>query len=136
MLSSTTSQEPGKARSRRPYTGHTRYITCLTLPPPLITANPASASSTVRIRKCNCSTCHKMSFFHVRLQSSPQDFHLLSPLSPATELNDYTCFKGNIHWYFCGRCGVPCFAFSGQGEVREVEVEGKNVTAWTPTREG
>jgi len=31
---------------------------------------------------------------------------------------------------------VPCFAFSGQGEVREVEVEGKKVTAWTPTREG
>ncbi len=31
---------------------------------------------------------------------------------------------------------MRCFAFSGQGEVREVEVEGKKMTAWTPKREG
>jgi hypothetical protein len=78
-----------------------------------------------------------MSFFHVRLQSSPNDFALLSPLSPSTELLDYTCFEERIHWYFCGKCGVRCFAFSGEGEVRDVlGVDGKEVKAWTCKQEG
>lgn len=78
-----------------------------------------------------------MSFFHVRLQSSPHDFQLLSPLSPAQDLLDYTCFAGRIHWYFCGKCGVRCFAFNGESEVRDVlDMQGKEVRAWTPRRDG
>jgi hypothetical protein len=73
-----------------------------------------------------------MSFFHVRLPDPLNDFRLLCPLDPATELADYTCFKARIHWYFCPKCGVRCFAFMGEGEVREVEVAGERVKAWAP----
>ncbi|OBT82478.1 hypothetical protein VE02_08158 [Pseudogymnoascus sp. 03VT05] len=134
---STTTISPG----RRPYTGschcgHTKYITYLTLPPPIISANPPSPSSTIRIRKCNCSTCQKMSYFHVRLMDEPNDFLLLSPLNPTEGgLSDYTCFKRAIHWYFCSKCGVRCFAFAGEGVVREVEVEGEVQKVWTPDPE-
>lgn len=111
------------------------YIVYLTLPPPLIDAQPPSPSSTVRIRKCNCSTCHKMAFFHVRPMDSPNDFQLLSPSDPAL-LSDYTCFGGNIHWYFCPKCGVRCFAFNGQSEIKEAEVNGEKRKIWAPKAEG
>lgn len=112
---------------RRPYRGschcgHIKYIVFLTLPPAAVTIK-ASPESTVRIRKCNCSTCHKMGFFHVRLQDSPNDFVLLSPVDPETQLLDYTCFDKRIHWYFCGKCGVRCFAFAGEGEISEVDLD-------------
>jgi hypothetical protein len=127
--------------TRRPYhgschCGHTKYIAYITLPPPIISATPPSPSSTVRIRKCNCSTCHKMSIFHLRLMDSPEDFQLLSPLDPATELRDYMCFKKIAHWYFCGTCGVRCFGFVGQSELKEVEVDGQKRTVWAPKKEG
>lgn len=56
-------------------------------------------------------------------------------------LKDYTCFKGRIHWYFCSKCGVRCFAFMGEGEIRDVVytgIEGKDekVRGWMPKREG
>lgn len=103
----------------------------LTLPPPLIDANPPSHSSTVRIRKCNCSTCHKMGFFHVRPMDPPNDFQLLSPSDPS-QLGDYTCYSKRIHWYFCSKCGVRCFSFSGDGETSEAEVDGETRKVWAP----
>jgi len=66
-----------------------------------------------------------MNFVHVRLLNEPEDFLLLSPSNPFEGLLDYTCFQARIHWFFCGTCGVRCFAFSGEGEVREVEIEGE-----------
>ncbi|KAL3422953.1 hypothetical protein PVAG01_04701 [Phlyctema vagabunda] len=125
---------------RRPYhgschCGKTRYIAYLTLPPTVIDSH-ATATSTVRIRKCNCSTCHKAGIFHVRLQDSPNDFVLLSPLNPEEALSDYRCFEAKTHWYFCGDCGVRCFAFRGEAEVREQDVEGELKQIWAPKREG
>jgi hypothetical protein len=81
-----------------------------------------------------------MGFFHVRLISPPDDFMLLSPLNPTEGgLLDYTCFDKKIHWYFCGTCGVRCFAVTGEGEVREVtglEGEDKKTQAWVLKKEG
>ncbi|KAF2425736.1 hypothetical protein EJ08DRAFT_722668 [Tothia fuscella] len=93
--------EESQTPDRRPYTGSChcgdiRYILYLTLPPTSLVLPARSSSniskSSVRIRKCNCSTCHKMSFFHVRVPNAPQDFMLLSPIDPMKELGDYTCF--------------------------------------------
>ena len=126
--------------TRRPYRGschcgHIKYIVYLTLPPPFIHANPPIATSTVRLRKCNCSTCHKMGYFHVRPMDSPNDFQLLSPSDPS-ELSDYTCFEKVVHWYFCGKCGVHCFSFNGASEVKEAEVDGEKMKIWAPKAEG
>jgi hypothetical protein len=85
-----------------------------------------------------------MDFFHVRVPDSPGDFILLSPLPPEKELGDYTCNDGNIRWYFCKSCGVRCFAFWGQGEVTELDVEawkggdekGEVREVWRAKREG
>ena len=50
---------------------------------------------------------------------------------------DYTCFDEEIHFYFCGTCGVRCFSFVGEGEIKEidddddgVEVQGKKTEVW------
>lgn len=107
----------------------------LTLPPPLIDANPAVLSSTVRLRKCNCTTCHKMAYFQVRPMDSPNDFQLLSPPDPSY-LSDYTCGDHWIHWYFCPRCGVRCFSFNGDSEIRKSEVDGGTRKVWAPKVEG
>lgn len=69
--------------------------------------------------------------------NSPDDFLLFSPLNPTEGgLNDYTCFEGRVHWYFCSKCAVRCFAFSGEGEVRDVEMDGEMHKVWTARREG
>lgn len=77
-----------------------------------------------------------MSFFHLRLISSPDDFLLLSPLLPSEELGDYTCFEANIHWYFCRKCAVRCFAFAGESEVSEREIDGVKTKVWSAKKEG
>ncbi|KAH8676428.1 hypothetical protein BGZ60DRAFT_504040 [Tricladium varicosporioides] len=134
--------------TRHPYhgschCGHTKYIVYLTLPPLLVDPKAANSNptSSIRIRKCNCSTCHKMSSFHIRLMDAPNDFLLLSPLNPESGgLADYTCGDGEIHFYFCPKCGVRCFTFYGESEVRELEVEVRGEVemrrVWTPKREG
>jgi hypothetical protein len=40
-------------------------------------------------------------------------FMLLPPPGPMKELSDYTCSDGDIHFLFCGKCGVRCLAFAG-----------------------
>jgi hypothetical protein len=82
-----------------------------------------------------------MSIFHVRLMDSPSDFLLLNPLDPSSAnsgLTDYVCSgEGKkLHFYFCGICGVRCFAFWGKGVRRNVEIEGVGTEVWTPDPEG
>ena len=126
--------------TRRLYYGscHCRnvsYVTYLTLPPVADPNEPINSGT--HIYKCNCSTCTKMSIFHVRLIDAPGDFMLLSPLNPTSGgLKDYQCFIKNAHWYFCGTCGVRCFTVAGEGEVREIEIEGEKKQAWMMKREG
>lgn len=51
-------------------------------------------------------------------------------------LLDYTCFDKQIHWYFCSICGVRCFDFTGKSELITTTLEGKEVRAWKPKKEG
>jgi hypothetical protein len=126
---------------RRPYTrschcGNTQYIVYLTLPPIVDTAAPRGSS--VRIYKCNCSTCQKMGLFHVRPINPATDFVVLSPLAAHTEatkndgylglgglgaLGEYRCNDGLTNWTFCKGCGVRCFSFTGEGEIGELGID-------------
>ena len=143
MESGTSGLE--KTPIRRPYfgschCGHTKYVVYLTLPPESLDVHPA-ASSTIRIRKCNCSSCHKTGFFNVRLKDSPNDFLLLSPLNPHDGgLSNYKCSDKIVDWFFCGNCGVRCFCLWGEGEVVHIDLEkwlgkeseGKKTKVWKP----
>jgi hypothetical protein len=51
-------------------------------------------------------------------------------------LLDYLCVDEIIHWYFCSVCGVRCFGFTGDNEVVEVNIGGKEVKAWKAKSEG
>jgi hypothetical protein len=144
---------------RRPYTGSchcgfTKYIIYLTFPPTLLSGQTstviAKQHKSIRLRKCNCTVCHKMfvspkpvkitginsrgrGFFHVRVHDPAEAFTLLSPLDPLKELSDYTCGDGDIHFFFCGKCGVRCFAFCGEGEIVERDIDGdEKKKVWKP----
>jgi len=116
-----------------------QYLIYLELPPATLSGSTRTADlkqPTVRIRKCNCSTCHKIGFFHVRVPYAPDDFVLLSPLDPLNELGDYLVYDKRIHWLFCKTCAVRCFAFAGEGEVVEKDVLGEKKRVWVPKRSG
>jgi hypothetical protein len=132
------SSNPSSPPTRRPYhgscqCGHTRYIAYLTFPPGRQPGSPG-----IHIYKCNCTTCQKMSYFHLRLDDAPGDFHLLNPLNPATGgLGDYRCASKKASWFFCPNCGVRCFTVrDAEGEVREIETEEGKVQAWGVKRKG
>jgi hypothetical protein len=138
------------APSRRPYhgschCGHTRYVCYLRLPPSDLSAD--APIDTVQIKKCNCTTCHKFGFVHIRLEDAPNDFVLLSPTDPFTQLSDYQCASGLAHFFFCGTCGVRTFIFGlyvEQGEKVQIDLEawlgqesqGKMTEVWRPKKEG
>ncbi|KAK3935065.1 hypothetical protein QBC46DRAFT_398415 [Diplogelasinospora grovesii] len=132
---------PGPAR--KPYTGSchcgaVRYIVYLTLPlQQLNLSDPPSATDPPQVvYRCNCTTCQKTGVLHLRLRSAPDDFALLAPLGPLSELADYSCFAGDLHWLFCRACGVRCFTFMGRGEIVEGVLPGYNTTpAKHPDRE-
>jgi hypothetical protein len=114
---------------RRPYFGScycrfTRYIAWLTLPatPPYTHAKPFPQL----IRKCNCTSCHKLGFFHVRLADAPRDFALLSPADPFKDLSDYVSPEGN-HMFFCPKCGVRCFFIYGPSETVALDLAAEGV---------
>lgn len=44
----------------------------------------------------------------------------------------YTGFVKSAHWYFCDICEVRNCFFAGQGEVKEVVIEGEKKEAWLP----
>ncbi|TGO11363.1 hypothetical protein BTUL_0111g00130 [Botrytis tulipae] len=129
--------------TRKPYHGSChcgliRFVIFMSLPPPVIEATP-SANTTVRLRKCNCTTCHKMGLFHIRLPDSPNDFMLLSPTGMPHEqggwqdqgMKNYQCFDKELDWWFCGICGVRPFATGlnfQNGETRKVNLKELGVT--------
>jgi hypothetical protein len=128
----------------------------LTLPasPPYINGRGADGTlaPSQNMRQCNCTVCHKMGFFHVRTADAPRDFALLAPLDPMRELGDYTANSHGMHWLFCRRCGVRCFAIEGEGGVVERDLvrdgvvdlararvgegEGSAVKVWAVREEG
>jgi hypothetical protein len=91
-----------------------QYIVFLWLPHPFSSTNPPRPVDQ-EIYRCNCSTCHKMNFFHVN--PNPRDFLLLSPLDPDQGLSTYQCNDKSNKYYFCPRCGVRCFTFGGVSEI-------------------
>lgn len=125
--------------TRRIFTGSchcqkTRFTVALTVPPPEPLLE-RTATPLQRLYRCNCTVCHKAGLIHVRPPHPSSDFRLLSPLSPSTELGDYTCNGNRIHWFFCKTCGVRCFSFAGEGEVVEEE-EGGGKSFWRVKKEG
>ena len=54
--------------------------------------------------KCNCSICRLARAWFAR--ASAEDFRLLSG---AEDLTDYRFDTGQVHHYFCRRCGVRAF---------------------------
>ncbi|KAF4126031.1 hypothetical protein GMORB2_1277 [Geosmithia morbida] len=144
MTDSTTT------RKRHAFTGSCHcgdiwYIAHLNFPhdpPPYPRAGEA-------LYRCNCTICHKAGLFHVRLDSAPDDFLLLSPLDPFKNLGDYQCGQKILHFFFCRTCGVRCFTFLGEGENVDVNLDavlGKKgeqgetgtttVKAWRPKKDG
>ncbi|ESZ93481.1 hypothetical protein SBOR_6130 [Sclerotinia borealis F-4128] len=125
--------------TRKPFHGSChcgliRFVIFMTLPPPLIHASPTS-TSTIRLRKCNCTTCHKMGLFHIRLPDAPNDFMLLNPTGMPHEkggwedqgMKSYRCFDQVSDWWFCGTCGVRPFVTGLDlkgGEMRKVDLRG------------
>jgi len=63
-------------------------------------------------RKCNCSFCTKTRFW--KTFASTADFRLLAG---ADCLTDYQFGEGNVHHYFCSRCGVRPFARTETGDA-------------------
>lgn len=150
--------------TRRPYTGSchcgaTRYIIFLTLPHAPAPVQPGQQRSPKGVQnfyRCNCTLCHKAGLLHVRPLSPTDDFLLLTPLNPYTEMSDYTVAGlpyPPSHWLFCKGCGMRCVSVRGAGGVATLDVdeaglgpvadrlreaglvgpEGK-VTAWRPEK--
>ena len=101
--------------------GLTQYIVFLTLPHPFSSSHPPQQIDQ-EVYRCNCSTCYKMSFFHVHPANPRDDFMLLSPLDPDHELSTYQCHDKKRKFYFCPKCGVRCFTFTGVGETDVVDL--------------
>ncbi|CAI6292540.1 unnamed protein product [Periconia digitata] len=119
--------------------GAVTYSLKLTFPP---IHNPAAINS-IRIYKCNCSTCQKMGFFHCRPINISDDFILKSPAT-IEELGDYRTFSKKQSWYFCKDCGVRVFGHGGKWEQTEVDVgewsgkekDGKTEKVWFSKPDG
>lgn len=144
--------------SRKPFhgschCGETKYIVFLTLPhqPPPDEAPLPGESGEPRehqeIYRCNCTVCHKSGHFHIRLPWAPEDFLLLAPEDPLTNLGDYRPNQGNKSWFFCKSCGVRCFLFQGEGDSVETDLDALEVVSrdgskmgthavWKPKAEG
>ena len=154
----SSTDEPARAATalsptfvRRPYYGschckNVKYVTWIHLPEGGSSAEslasdqpvPKFADTDVKkfieatgqeIYKCNCTTCHKLGHFHLRLADSPRDFLLLRPLAEPGQsdsgLTPYVIPKGNTKWYFCSRCGTRLFSIRGEFE----RVDGVKVPA-------
>ncbi|KUJ15311.1 DUF636 domain-containing protein [Mollisia scopiformis] len=105
--------------------GFTQYIVFLILPHPFSSSHPPPPHTGQEVYRCNCRTCYKMNFFHVHPAHPRDDFMLLSPLDPDRDLSTYFCCEKKRKFYFCPKCGVRCFTFSGVGETTVVDVPGE-----------
>jgi hypothetical protein len=76
----------------------------------------------IRLYKCNCSTCQKMGYFHCRPIAPADDFILTSPAT-IEELGEYRAVTMRTAWYFCKECGVRIVAVAGVWEQVELDVE-------------
>lgn len=116
--------EPRRPLHGSCHCGHMKYVLFVSMPPAVALEQQPDIvkQSRVRFYKCNCSTCHKTGFFHMRLPDPPNDFFLLSP-TDTKELSDYTCFDHELHWLFCKNCGVRCFIVQGEGKTEEVDLQ-------------
>ncbi|KAF2818411.1 hypothetical protein CC86DRAFT_157126 [Ophiobolus disseminans] len=97
--------------------GAVQYQVKLKFPP---VHDPSAAS--IHIYKCNCTTCHKMGYFHLRPINPAEDYILTSPTS-VDELGDYRCFAEKHGWYFCKKCGVRFLGLGGSWEQVELDIE-------------
>jgi hypothetical protein len=97
--------------------GAIQYLVKLKFPP-----NLDPRGNSVRIYKCNCTTCHKMGYFHCRPTDPVDNFILTSPTNPA-DFGNYQCSRKVTSWYFCKTCGVRVVAMKGTWEEIEVDVE-------------
>lgn len=134
-------------RARRPFTaschcGATRFVVFLTLPH-AVPADPLSGAQD--FYKCNCTVCQKSGIFHVRLDSSPDDLLILSPLDPYSDMGDYRSGDKALHGLFCKTCAVRCFIVQGEGETVDVDLgevgvaghePGRPVKAWKLKKDG
>ncbi|KAI8941767.1 hypothetical protein NX059_002970 [Plenodomus lindquistii] len=98
--------------------GAVQYKLKLKFPP---TMESLQSKDTVRIYKCNCTTCQKMGLFHCRPITPANDFILLSP-SPS-DLGDYRTGTRRQGWYFCKTCGVRVFGMAGEWEQAELDID-------------
>ena len=71
---------------------------------------------------CNCTICHKIGTLHVRVPFALDDFLLVSPLDPLSELGAYKRKPDGFNFLFCKNCGTRCFTFIGKGENVEVDL--------------
>lgn len=97
--------------------GNIQYQVRLKFPP---VHDPKAES--IRIYKCNCTTCQKMGFFHCRPIAPCDDFIVTSPAT-IEEMGDYRVYTKKHGWYFCKDCGVRVFGASGAWEQIELDVE-------------
>lgn len=136
--------------TRQPLTGSChcgsiRYVVFLTLPHTQDPANPPKRGDQ-RFFRCNCTTCHKMGIFDVRVRDNTEDFFVISPPDPLKDLGDYLTGNKLIHYPFCQTCGVRCFSFIGTGETVDVDLAelgvpgfdgpGTKTRVWRAARDG
>ncbi|KAB8227295.1 uncharacterized protein BDW43DRAFT_294537 [Aspergillus alliaceus] len=149
---------PDNQQSSLPYRGSChcgliKYIAIIPRPPAVALGPDVPTGSRARFYKCNCSTCHKMGLFHLRLPDAPNQFFLLSPLD-WDRMANYQCGKGLVSWLFCPTCGVRCFAmaahwkkdqigidsisaaYKGQSELTGSKETTKTITVWRIDPEG
>ncbi|GIC88107.1 uncharacterized protein Aud_004498 [Aspergillus udagawae] len=105
------------SQSALPYSGSChcgfiQYVAVIPLPPAKALDPHQSTPSGARFYKCNCTTCQKMGYFHMRLPDAANQFFVLSP-SDLELMGDYRCGSGRVQWFFCPKCGVRCFATAG-----------------------
>lgn len=86
-------------------------------------------AESIRIYKCNCTTCQKMGMFHLRPINPTEDYILTSPAT-IEELGDYRCYAKKHGWYFCKTCGVRIVGLGGSWEQVELDVK-----KWAGTKE-
>jgi len=96
--------------------GTIQYLVKLKFPP---VHDPSTES--IRIYKCNCSTCQKMGLFHLRPINPTSDYILTSPTN-IDHLGEYRCFAKKHGWYFCKTCGVRVLGLGGEWEQVELDV--------------
>ncbi|KAF1997835.1 hypothetical protein P154DRAFT_524548 [Amniculicola lignicola CBS 123094] len=98
--------------------GDVKYKVRLTFPP-----KPGYYDAeTIRIYKCNCSTCHKLALFHLRPIHPADDFIVTCP-TDIEELGSYSPYTGFAKFYFCKKCGTRTFGLGAYWEQVDLDVE-------------